>query len=234
MNEPLNPTPDRNIVKVAEDGFEGFNTTHKSAAGLTTSPTPSGFGFFKGSTGKKPPLPPQSTMEDDNSDDDGDEDSVNELLNLRDSILIPSNKGDKDNRLADWSFIDAELLMGSMKKKKSGKWTPAASELVEEDPSRLETPSIMQESGIMSSVPTATTITTPITTTTIAAREGNDEVLEKGEATTEKETTTNLVSEPPKSSEYSSNDNINIGPDDSPSVVVAAVPSATSSTTAEH
>ena len=155
-------------------------------------------------------------------------------INLRDSILIPSNKGDKDNRLADWSFIDAELLMGSMKKKKSGKWTPAASELMEEDPSRLEAPSIMQESGIMSSVPTATTTTTPTTTTTIAAREGNDEVLEKGEATTEKETTTNLVSEPPKSSEYSSNDNINIGPDDSPSVVVAAVPSTTSSTTAEH
>lgn len=139
------------------------------------SPPSSAFGFLKGSTAKKPPISPKLAAAFDDSDEeegDGDDDSVNELLNLRDSILIPSNKGDKDNRLADWSFIDAELLMGSMKKKKSAnKWTPAASDVLEED-ARLEESSIALDSTMITTTTTITT-TFPITTT-VTIGEGGD------------------------------------------------------------
>lgn len=126
------------------DGFEGFNanaskSVQQGTAGVNGKPPssspPTAFGFMKNSNIKNNTstnnannnnnnnIAAKKLLQSDESDDD--DDSVNEMLNLRDSILIPSNRGDKDNRLPDWSFIDADLLVGAMKKKKSAKWTTA-------------------------------------------------------------------------------------------------------------
>lgn len=104
-------------IGLRKESFDGFTSpvpaseTHHKAAARVRPPLPS--------NPNKKPLPSGKKGEGDLSDD-SDED---ELMNLRDSIFLPSNRGGADNRLPDWSFIDAEVLMGSMNKKK----TPRAS-----------------------------------------------------------------------------------------------------------
>jgi len=106
------------------DGFEGFatNNTHDNTnTNHQKGNTPNNM------TNKKPPVSSNkktlifntNKRNTKNDEDNNDNDSVHELMNLRDSILIPSNKGDKDNRLQGWSFIDPEVLMGSVEKKNS-------------------------------------------------------------------------------------------------------------------
>ena len=194
----------------------------------SASPPSSAFGFLKGSSAKKPlvsPKPPVGFEESD--EEDGDDDSVNELLNLRDSILIPSNKGDKDNRLADWSFIDAELLMGSMRKKKSAKWTPSAIDMLEED-ARLEDASILQESNMVA----ATTLPTTTITTTVT-KEGDSDTLEKTDATitTEQDAPKNISSSEPLNSPDDNSESTGIKDDTLPA---ATVPVPASSSSSEH
>ena len=66
--------------------------------------------FTMNNTNSTPYINRSSKVEE--QDEDEEESDEDELMNLRDSIFV-TNKN--DNKLLDWSFIDAEVLMSSTK-----------------------------------------------------------------------------------------------------------------------